>query len=159
MSFALQSKLLRMLEDKKIRRVGGQKEVDVDVRILAATNRNLEKLVSEKKFREDLLFRLNTIQIAIPPLRERSEDILLLANKFLEELSDKNERKMDRFSPDAEKALLEHYWNGNVRELNNMIERAFYLCTDSYIHRYDLPIPAENHAVTMNNQILDLSYK
>lgn len=159
LSLSLQVKLLRMLEERKIRRVGGEKEISIDVRIIAATNKNLDQAVIDKTFREDLYYRLNTIRLEIPPLRERPEDILLLAKHFLTELCSKNDRKACRFSVDAEKALQEYPWAGNVRELQNIIGRAYFLSVDQIIHRRDLPIPQQDKSIAINLEILSASYK
>jgi len=159
MSFSLQVKLLRMLEDRKIRRVGGQKEIDIDVRIIAATNKDIVSEVKEKKFREDLYYRLNTIQIEIPPLRERREDIMLLASHYLEELCVRNDRDVKMFSPEAEDALKSYDWPGNVRELQNMISRAYYLCSSDIVQKSDLPLPVSERSIKIDNKKLDQSYK
>ena len=159
LSLSLQVKLLRMLEERKIRRVGGEKEISINVRIIAATNKNLDQAVNDKTFRDDLYYRLNTIRLEIPPLRERPEDILLLARHFLDDLCNKNDRKSCRFSSDAEKALLEYPWAGNVREMQNIIGRAYFLSVDQIIHRRDLPIPHLDKSIAINREILSLSYK
>lgn len=159
MSLALQVKLLRMLEERKIRRVGGQKLIDIDVRIIAATNQDLSQAVGEKKIREDLYYRINTIQIAIPPLRERPDDILLLAHHFLNILCTKNDKAVNRFSSDAEDSLLKYGWPGNVRELQNMISRAFYLCSSRVIQKGDLPLTVSGQAISLDDKMFDLSYK
>jgi DNA-binding NtrC family response regulator len=159
LSLPLQVKLLRMLEDKQIRHVGGQKEIDIDIRIIAATNKDIEKAVQEGKFREDLFYRLNTIQIEIKPLRERIDDILPIAYHFLNELSDNNEREIRKFTSEAEESLKAYTWPGNVRELQNMISRAYYLCSSSVIDKIDLPFPSAHHAITLERQMLDLPYK
>ena len=159
MSLALQVKLLRMLEERKIRRVGGEKEIDIDVRIIAATNKNLDKAVQDKTFREDLYYRLNTIRIEIPPLRERTDDILPLANHFLAELCAKNDKKVCRFSPESVSALIEYPWSGNVREMQNMIGRAYFLSNDQVIHRADLPIAQLAKSIAIDKEMLSLPYK
>ncbi len=159
LSLSLQVKLLRMLEERKIRRVGGEKEISIDVRIIAASNKDLDQAVIDKTFREDLYYRLNTIRLEIPPLRERPEDILLLAKHFLLDLCSKNDRKACRFSVDAEKALQEYPWAGNVRELQNIIGRAYFLSVDQIIHRRDLPIPQQDKSIAINREILSASYK
>lgn len=155
----MQVKLLRMLEDKKVRRVGGEKEIDIDVRIIAATNKNLQNAIENNEFREDLYYRLNTIDIKILPLRERGKDILLLANHFLAKLSGTNGNNVYRYSADAEKALLKYHWPGNVRELQNMVSRAFYLTSGHTIQRADLPIPKSDHDTIFVKKDLDLTYK
>ena len=159
LSPTMQIKLLRILEDRKIRHVGGQKEIEIDVRIIAATNSDLKKAVDEGKFREDLYYRLNGIHIHVPPLRKRPEDIMPLANYFLAEMCSRNDRPVNRFSGEAEKALLSYSWPGNVRELQNMISRAYFLCTDRVIQRGDLPIPQGRRSFFMEDEIIDLSYK
>ena len=134
----LQAKLLRVLQDHKIRPVGGTKEVVVDVRVVAATNQNLEQRVAEGAFREDLFFRLNVIPILLPELRQRAEDIPLLVDHFLERYGEQSAgRKM--VSQDAMAALVRYAWPGNVRELENAVERASVLCLDDEIGLDDLP--------------------
>ncbi|AET69935.1 PAS domain S-box [Desulfosporosinus orientis DSM 765] len=123
----LQVKLLRVLQEQRVRRVGSNKEVAIDVRIIAATNRSLEKMVAEKTFREDLFYRLNVIPLQIPPLRERFEDIRLLSNLFLKRYAEKLQRPLKGFSPSALQRLESYNWPGNVRELKNIIERAVNL--------------------------------
>ena len=159
MSLALQIKLLRMLEERKIRRVGGQNEIDIDVRIIAATNKNLEKEVAEKRFREDLYYRLNTIRIDVPPLRERIDDIVPLANHFLSELCLREDRKVPDFSNEAKAGLKAYSWPGNVRELQNIIGRAFFLAPHGRIERDDIPIPVSNAEKKVDNELLNYSYK
>ena len=124
MPLAMQSKLLRVLQDGAIRRVGSTRESRVDVRILAATHRDLEEMVREKQFRQDLFYRLNVVQMAIPPLRERREDIPLLVAHFLERYMVKNRRKGLRFSDEVVQALIHYDWPGNVRELEHVVESA-----------------------------------
>jgi two-component system response regulator HydG len=121
---AVQVKLLRVLQDGKFERLGGTRTIDADVRILAATNKDLLKEVAEKRFREDLFYRLNVINIRIPSLRERKEDVQLLAMHFLKHYADKNNKAIDGFTEDAMLALTSYDWPGNVRELENAIERA-----------------------------------
>jgi len=123
----LQVKLLRVLQEQRVRRVGSNKEVAIDVRIIAATNRNLEDMVADKIFREDLYYRLNVISLVIPPLRERFEDIRLLSELFLKHFADKLQRSVKGFSPLALQRLEGYDWPGNVRELKNIIERAVNL--------------------------------
>jgi two-component system response regulator HydG len=121
---AVQVKLLRVLQDGKFERLGGTRTIDADVRILTATNKDLQKEVEEKRFREDLFYRLNVINLRIPPLRERKDDIQLLAMHFLKTYADKNQKSIEGFSEDAMLALTSYDWPGNVRELENAIERA-----------------------------------
>ncbi len=126
----LQAKLLRFIENKAFRRVGGHRDISVDVRIIAATNKNLEGLVKGGAFREDLYFRLNVIPIRIPPLRERTEDILPLAEHYLVEFSRDFKRPVPAFPPGLKAWMMSYEWQGNVRELKNVIERAIILGSD-----------------------------
>jgi two-component system response regulator HydG len=158
-SQSLQVKLLRMLEDKKIRRVGGQNEIDIDVRIISASNIDLNKAIEDKLFREDLFYRLSTLTIEIPPLRERKDDIMPLANHFIGEICKKEDVTGRKFSAEAEELLISYPWPGNVRELQNIIGRIFYLCSDSIIQVKDLPIPISNAGNKVDSKFLNLSYK
>jgi len=135
----LQAKLLRVLEEQCFRRLGGLKDIHVDLRVVAATNKNLREAVQEGAFRQDLYFRLNVIHITIPPLRERREDILPLARYFIEHYNRKFKRNIEGLSPEAEQLLLAHDWPGNVRELRNAIERAMILEESSVIRPSSLP--------------------
>jgi len=123
----MQVKLLRVLQDKEFKRVGGTEDIRVDVRIMAATNKDLEEAVKEKRFREDLFYRLNVIQIKLPPLRDRKEDIQILANHFLKKYSQELSKAISKISPEALQILLNYEYPGNVRELQNIIERAVAL--------------------------------
>jgi DNA-binding NtrC family response regulator len=134
----LQLDLLRVLEERKVTRVGGTDPVDVDVRIIAATNRDLRKAVADGQFREDLYYRLNVIPVTLPPLRERREDIPLLIDHFLEHLSVETDRQIEGVSADALAALMRHDWPGNVRELRNVLERGMVIAKDKLIHQEDL---------------------
>jgi two-component system response regulator HydG len=136
---AVQVKLLRVLQDGKFERLGGTRTIDTDVRILAATNKDLETEVREKRFREDLFYRLNVINIRIPPLRERKEDVQLLAMHFLKMYAGKNNRPIEGFSEDAMLALTSYDWPGNVRELENAIERAVVFTNGNLIPLSVLP--------------------
>ena len=139
MSPSMQVKLLRVLQDKIIRRLGGLQEIKVDVRIITSTNQDLQRLVEEKKFREDLFYRVNVMQIRIPPLRERRDDILLLANHFLSIFTKETGKNIQGFHEQT-KAYLESYdWPGNVRELENVVERAVALETTNLIMPERLP--------------------
>jgi DNA-binding NtrC family response regulator len=129
MSIDTQAKILRVLQDRKFMHLGGVHEVQVDVRIVAATNVDLRQMVREGKFREDLFYRLNVISIDLPPLRQRKEDVPLLADFFLRRYSDENQRSIRRLNPDTLRQLLNYAWPGNVRELENVIERAVVLST------------------------------
>jgi DNA-binding NtrC family response regulator len=139
MSPGMQVKLLRVLQDGSLERVGSSHSMRVDVRILAATNRNLEEEVEAGRFRRDLFYRLNVISIEIPPLRERQEDIPLLANFFMNKYGVLNNKKIQGLSPTVQRALAGYNWPGNVRELENVIERAVSLCQTATIEPVDLP--------------------
>lgn len=139
-SSTMQAKLLRVLQEKEIQRVGGEETLKVDVRIIAATNRDLEKDVAEEKFREDLFYRLNVMPLNVPPLRERQDDIPLLAQHFLKKFSDKNRKALKGFVPLAMNMLVNYDWPGNVRELENAIERAVILATGEHITEAQLPL-------------------
>lgn len=136
---AVQVKLLRVLQDGKFERLGGTRTIDADVRILAATNKDLHKEVEEKRFREDLFYRLNVINIGIPSLRERKEDVQLLAMHFLKLYADKNNKAIDGFTEEAMLALTTYDWPGNVRELENAIERAVVFTNGKQIPLSVLP--------------------
>jgi len=138
MSPSLQAKFLRVLEGHPFERVGGSKPITVDVRVIAATNRDLEKDVAEGRFRRDLYFRLRVIEIIVPPLRKRTEDIPELAQHFLQRFISETGRKIRGFTPKAMDLLLRYHWPGNVRELKNVIERAVVLCRGEYIDEEDL---------------------
>ena len=141
MSPVLQAKLLRILQDRKIRRVGGTTSIPVDVRVIVATNKNLETAISEGEFREDLYYRITAFPIIIPPLRERREDIPLLAKHFLEKHREKTDKSISGFSTAALELLLQYDWPGNVRELENAIERAILLETEKVLQADNLPLP------------------
>lgn len=138
LSLEMQVKLLRILQEKKFYRLGGAREVSIDVRVIAATNRDLEKLIEEGKFREDLYYRLNVATITTPPLRERPDDILLLATAFVREFSTKFGKKISGFTPEAVEILQSYEWKGNVRELRNAIERITLLEAGEVISRDSL---------------------
>ncbi len=138
MPVTMQVKLLRVLEEKKIERLGSVKEIPLDIRIIAATNRNLGKLVAEGKFREDLYYRLNVIMIHLPSLAERTGDILLLADKFIKTCSRKVGKDVKGIDPEAAEILISYAWPGNVRELENIIERAVVLTRSELITKNDL---------------------
>jgi len=133
MSLETQSKILRVLQDRKFMHLGGVQEIQVDVRIIAATNVDLRQLVKEGKFREDLFYRLNVIMIELPPLRQRKEDIPLLVDFFLRRYSEENERPMRRITPEGLRPLVSYSWPGNVRELENVIERAVVLSSGTEV--------------------------
>lgn len=136
---AMQVKLLRVLQDGSFFRVGGQKLIEVDVRVIAATNKNLETLVEQKIFREDLFYRLNVIQIKLPPLRERREDIRILTEEFLKKISRKINPGIKSISPEAMTIIANYSWPGNIRQLENAIERAVIMSESDRIRPEDLP--------------------
>ncbi len=139
MSANIQVHLLRVLEEKEFTRVGGNEPIRVDLRVISATNKDLRKAIEKQEFREDLYYRLNVVNIELPPLRERKEDIPLLAEHFLNKFAADNRKEVTGFSPDAMEFLLGYDWPGNVRELENAIERAVILAKDSLITVADLP--------------------
>jgi Nif-specific regulatory protein len=136
---ATQIKLLRVLQEKEFERVGGAASIKSDVRIITATNRDLEKLITENIFRQDLYYRLNVFPIHLPPLRARRSDILLLADYFVEKYSNTNHKNIRRVSTPAIDMMMAYHWPGNVRELENCIERAVLLSIDDVIHGHHLP--------------------
>src|SRR5690606_31811282 len=136
---ATQVKLLRVLQEREFERLGGSKTIPADIRVLAATNRDLEALTKAGLFREDLYYRLNVFEITMPPLRERRSDILLLANHFVEKYSRQNGKSVRRISTPAIDMLRAYRWPGNVRELDNCIERAVLLTSDDVIRAHQLP--------------------
>jgi DNA-binding NtrC family response regulator len=136
----VQVKLLRALDPGVFERVGGNQTIKTDIRLIAATNRDLARLVSEKKFREDLYYRLNVVQIRVPPLRERKEDIPLLANAFLKEISQRDNKTFRPLSPEAMDALLRYDWPGNIRELKGAIDSGVTLAIGPQITLQDLPL-------------------
>jgi len=136
---SVQVKLLRFLQEKEFERVGGNETLEVDVRVVAATNRNLGELVERGGFREDLYYRLNVVQLDVPPLRERRSDITVLAHHFLERYARENERTIDGFTDEALRAIASHSWPGNVRELENAIERAVVMSDGRKLDLSDLP--------------------
>jgi Nif-specific regulatory protein len=134
-----QIKLLRVIQEKEFERVGGTSTIKTDVRVITATNRDLEDLIAEGKFRQDLYYRLNVFPIRIPPLRERKTDIPLLADFFVERYNKATHKSVRRISTPAIDMLMSYHWPGNVRELENCIERAVLLSTDYVIHGHNLP--------------------
>jgi two-component system response regulator HydG len=143
MAQASQAKLLRALQERAFRRLGGARDIKVDVRVIAATNRSLEGLVREGRFREDLFYRLSVIPITVPPLRERPEDILALARHFLALATGESRKLIKGFTPAAEQKLLAYTWPGNVRELRNVIERMVILTTADVLDARDVPLPPQ----------------
>ena len=161
LSLDLQAILLRVIEDQQVRPVGADVPVEVDVRFIAATNRHLGTLVRDGKFREDLFYRLNVFLIDLPPLRERREDIPLLARHFLKMFSAKMHKRIDDFTPEAINVLMNYEWPGNVRELSNAVERLVILCSGGPVGqahiRESMPVPPESapvpHTVSELNDI------
>jgi DNA-binding NtrC family response regulator len=142
MPIALQAKLLRFLDSGEFRRVGGNKTLSVDVRVIAAANKDLSGMIKAGKFREDLSYRLNVINITIPPLRDRKEDIDDLSRHFLKKYSKKLSKSITDLTPDALELLSAYHWPGNVRELENVVERAVILCESDRLGAEDLSIPS-----------------
>jgi Nif-specific regulatory protein len=147
----IQVKLLRVLQERELERVGGTATIKVDVRLITATNRNLEEEVKAGRFREDLYYRLNVFPLQIPPLRERKSDIVLLADYFTGKYAEKNGKHIKRISTPAIDLLTSYSWPGNVRELENCIERAVILSVDQVIHSYNLP-PSLQSAASTNTE-------
>jgi DNA-binding NtrC family response regulator len=152
----IQAKLLRVLQERELERVGGTGVIKVDVRLIAATNRNLEEDVKAGRFRDDLYYRLNVFPLRIPPLRERKGDIVLLADHFTEKYAEKNNKLIKRISSTAIDLLTSYSWPGNVRELENCIERAVILSTDMVIHSYNLPPSLQSPTSTSTEPITTL---
>jgi transcriptional regulator with GAF, ATPase, and Fis domain len=146
----VQAKLLRVLEEQELKRVGGKEAIKIDVRVIAATNKNLEEAVREKFFRDDLYHRLNVISFEMPPLRERGEDIMLLANHFLTKYSEEHQRRVVWISPEVRAKLESYAWPGNVRELKNTIERGVVLSTAHMLTAESLPQSVNKHEVADN---------
>jgi len=146
MPLLMQAKLLRVLQEKELTRVGGEKVIHTDVRVITATNKNLQRMVEEGKFREDLYYRLNVVELEIPPLRKRPEDIPLLAQHFLELFSNKNHKEIKGFTPQTMDLFLSSTWPGNIRELMNTIERGVILCQSEYLDAAYIP-KIGNHQV------------
>jgi two-component system NtrC family response regulator len=138
MPYHLQAKLLRFLQEKVIERLGGRKEIPVDVRVVCATNQNLEEMVQEKSFREDLFYRITEITLNIPPLRDRDEDVLILANFFLQQYAKEYKRTAKSFADDALYGLQHHKWPGNIRELQNKVKSSVIMSTTNQVTAFDL---------------------
>lgn len=161
---SLQVKLLRVLQEKEFERVGGVKTIKIDVRILVATNKDLEKAIREGKFREDLYYRLNVIPLNLPPLREKTEDIPVLVNYFVQEFAQKRRREPLTFSTEAIQYLMRYRWPGNVRELENLIERLTILVSKDIVTAPDLPekfyqtTDAQPDGDTPARQIMDFNF-
>lgn len=145
MPMSLQAKMLRVLENQSFRRLGGLKDIQINARVITATNRDLAKSVEDGHFRQDLFYRLNVISVMIPPLRERREDILPMANFFVETYNKKFNRRIEGLTPEAGQMLVNHDWPGNVRELRNAIERAMILEEGDRIRAANLPLAVREH--------------
>ncbi len=143
MSLTMQAKLLRVLQDREVTRVGGDSIVKVDVRVIAATNQDLKERIKNGEFREDLYYRLNVVGIRLPPLRQRKEDIPLLAQHFLDKFSQKNRKQVKGFTPRAMNHMIRHEWPGNVRELMNAVERGVVLTRSEFLDHEALPVLSE----------------
>ncbi len=153
---SVQVKLLRFLQEKRFERVGGTRTIQVDARVIAATNLNIERAVEEGNFRKDLYYRLNVVTIFMPPLRERREDIPLLVDHFLKKYKDRNAGKVKEMSPEALSVLMRHDWPGNVRELENCIERIMVMGDGDIIKVSDLPEPIRRKSSEgMTDEIVD----
>jgi Nif-specific regulatory protein len=139
MPLSIQTKFLRVLQEREFQRIGGSETIKVDIRIIAATNADPQKLIAQGKFREDLYYRLSVFPLVVPPLRERKTDIMLLADHFVEKFTAEHKKKIRRITPSAIDLLTRYSWPGNVRELENCIERAVILSRDGAIHSYHLP--------------------
>src|SRR5690606_9113358 len=148
--FPLQVKLLRFLQERVIERIGGRREIPVDVRIVCATHQNLERLIAEGRFREDLYYRLSEITIDIPPLKDRDGDPALLAHHFLNRFNQEMNRNLRGFTPDALAALTVHSWPGNVRELENRMKRAVIMAEGSRLTAADLDLAKDAEPVILN---------
>ena len=153
---ALQAKLLRVLQEREFERVGGNKTIKANIRLIAATNRNLAEEVKNGNFREDLFFRLNVVNIEVPPLRRRKSDIPLLAQYFTRKYSEQCKRRVHGISSEAKQVLVNHHWRGNIRELENAIERAIVLGSTDTILLNDLPYEIIESRQDENNSTLNL---
>ncbi|MGN1220690.1 MAG: sigma-54-dependent transcriptional regulator [Candidatus Cryptobacteroides sp.] len=151
----LQAKLLRVLQNRTVTRVGSEKQIPVDIRLICATNMDLEKMVSEGRFREDLYYRINTMHICLPALRERPEDILPLAGRFLARFAEKYRRTAAGIDPEAADLLRSHLWSGNIRELQNTIEKAVILSEGTSLKAEDLSLEKKSMAKVAPKQTLD----
>jgi two-component system nitrogen regulation response regulator NtrX len=162
MSLKAQSKTLRILQEQKFERVGGSRTIYVDVRVIAATNKDLEQEIAKGTFRDDLYFRLNVIPMTVPPLRERVDDIPELVNEFLKELSVNTNLQPKEFSDEAVEILKKYHWPGNVRELKNLVERLAIMAPEKVIYAKDVPSPFNTEAgmdEELESSLMSGSYK
>jgi two-component system, NtrC family, response regulator HydG len=153
LSLPMQAKLLSVLQNREVVRIGSNKAIPIDIRLIAATNADLEEQVKAGKFRQDLLYRLNTVEIQLPPLRERTEDIPLIARHYLDLYSKKYQKGRLQFTNDALKALQKHQWPGNIRELQHCIERAVILAENSKVEQEDLVLKASTHSLKSSENL------
>lgn len=151
----MQAKLLRFLEERKFRRIGGLEDIEVDIRLIAATNQNLEQAVKEKRFREDLYYRINVFPIELPPLRQRGDDILLLADYFLKIYKSKFNKTVNGFTEQARDMLRSYAWPGNIRELKNIIERSVILTDNDWITEENMPLELQKKSPKSEGLPLD----
>ena len=156
MSPSTQAKLLRVLQEREFERLGGTRTIKVDVRVIAATNRDLEEAITKGEFREDLYYRLNVVSLYIPPLRERKEDIVPLAKHFIDQISTEIKKDVRGIEPGAIRELNRHTWPGNIRELKNAMERAVLLCEQPFIRQEDLHIAAGHNGSKDSAQSINL---
>ncbi|HHT9104489.1 MAG TPA: sigma-54-dependent transcriptional regulator [Candidatus Wujingus californicus] len=162
MSISTQSKLLRILQEQKFERLGGTETLAVDTRIISATHHELEEEIEEERFREDLYYRINVVNIKLPPLRHKTEDIPLLANRFIQHFSERHQKRVLSISGEAMKYLVSYNWPGNVRQLKNVIESALVLTNNEVLDTTDLPeeiLHPENNALTLKNINYNLSFR
>ena len=157
MEKSMQVKLLRILQDKEFQRVGGEESIRVDVRIIATTNRNLEQMIDQGEFREDLYFRLNVIPIFLPPLREKKEDIPILAEHFMKKKGEFIGKQVEGITSKAMDLLIEYSWPGNGRELENIIERVLTLADGTYIQVSDLPLYIRESTIKSSRKLVKVS--
>lgn len=155
LTYSLQSKLLATIQSRQITRIGSNKPIDIDIRLICATNSNLQKMVARGTFREDLLYRINTIHIEIPPLRERGNDILQLAESFLRKYGSKYSKGQLYFTKDTQSKLLEYSWPGNVRELQHAIEKAVIMCDEEALKPCDFFFKPNNEVPANSSKTLE----
>jgi transcriptional regulator with GAF, ATPase, and Fis domain len=156
MTPSTQTKVLRVLQEREFERLGGSRTVKVDVRLVAATNKNLEEAIHRGEFREDLYYRLNVVNVSVPPLRERKEDIVPLASHFIDRFAKELKKDVRGLEPAAVRALKRHTWPGNIRELENTIERAVLMAESRFLEEDDLNLGAAGRAATDNVASLNL---
>lgn len=149
----MQAKVLRVIQEKEFQRIGGEETIKINVRIIAATHRNLEEMVKSMEFREDLYYRLNVIPIFLPPLRERKQDIAPLLEHFIDKIGKRINKRITVVTNDAMESLLEYKWPGNIRELENLVERIMALNETEVIELSDLPAYMRKDINTVKNAI------